>query len=59
MNAAIFYASIFVSMFTSLLIAIVLPLVFSGERWKAAQHVARERRLADARMNARLLRMNL
>jgi hypothetical protein len=36
-----------------------LPLIMSGERWRAAEDRARARRLADARMNARLLRFNL
>lgn len=42
-----------------LIVAILLPLFLSGGRWKAAQETARARRLADARMNARLLRFNL
>jgi hypothetical protein len=36
-----------------------LPLILSGKEWAAAQEKARARRLADAKMNARLLRMNL
>jgi hypothetical protein len=43
----------------SVLIAIFLPLLMSGKRWRAAEERAHARRLADARMNARLLRFNL
>jgi uncharacterized membrane protein len=51
--------AIFVAMFTGLVTAVLLLLVVSGERSRAAQEKARERRLAEARMNARLLRLNL
>jgi hypothetical protein len=56
-------ASVFVAIFASVLIAIFLaiflPLFLSGERWKAAEDKARARRIADAKMNARLLRLNI
>jgi hypothetical protein len=42
-----------------LAVAIILPFLLSREGRKAAQEKARARRLADARMNARLLRFNL
>jgi hypothetical protein len=58
MEAARFVA-LFVAMFFALFVAIFLSLILSGERWKAAEDRARERRLADARMNARLLRLNI
>jgi hypothetical protein len=54
--------AIFVAIFAALFVAILsslLSLMLSGEQWKAAQDKARARRLADARMNARLLRLNL
>jgi len=54
-----FLICIFASLFTSLLPCILLPFVLSGERWRAAEEKARARRLADAKMNARLLRFNL
>jgi hypothetical protein len=54
MSIAVFVAVIF-----PLIVAIFLLLILSGEQWKAAQDKARARRLADARMNARLLRLNL
>lgn len=52
-------AAIFVAIFAAVFVAILLPLILSGERYRAAQDKARARRLADARMNARLLRLNL
>jgi len=58
--AAIF-AAIFEAIFAAIFAAIFLPLmlILSGERWRTAQDRARERRIADARMNARLLRFNI
>jgi hypothetical protein len=58
MEAARFVA-IFAAIFVALFLAILLPLFLSGERWRAAQDRARARRIADARMNARLLRLNI
>jgi hypothetical protein len=52
--------AILVSMFAGIFVAFAasfLPLILSES--KAAQDKARARRLADARMNARLLRFNL
>lgn len=40
-------------------VAILLPLILSARQWKAAEEKARTRRLVDARMNARLLRLNI
>jgi hypothetical protein len=51
--------AIFVAIFVAILVAIFLPLMLSGKRWRAAEERARVRRIADARMNARLLRLNL
>jgi hypothetical protein len=51
--------AIFVSVLVAIFAAIFLPLFLSGERWKAAQERARARRMVDAKMNARLLRLNL
>ena len=53
MRATAIFVSIFVALFL-----MFLPLFLSGKRWTAAQDRARARRLADARMNARLLRLN-
>ena len=52
-------AALFVAIFAAIFVAIFLPLMLSGERWRAAQDRARARRIADARMNARLLRLNI
>jgi hypothetical protein len=52
------FVAIFVSVFMSF-VAIFLPLILSGKRWSAAQEKARARRMAEHRMNARLLRLNL
>jgi hypothetical protein len=52
-------AAIVVAIFMSILVAMLLPSMLSGDRWKAAEDRARARRLADAKMNARLLRLNL
>jgi hypothetical protein len=49
----------FISIFTGILIAILLPLFVSRGFFKAEEEKAHTRRLADARMNARLLRLNL
>jgi cytochrome c biogenesis protein ResB len=54
-NIAI-WMSIFISIFVSFA-ACFIPIILSES--KAAQEKARTRRLADARMNARLLRFNL
>jgi hypothetical protein len=50
-------AAILVAIFVAIFLPITL--ILSGERWRAAQDRARARRIADARMNARLLRLNI
>ena len=43
-------------------IAFFFPIIIvcvSGKYWKAAQERERQRRLTDARMNARLLRLDI
>jgi hypothetical protein len=52
-------AAIFVAIFLPLFVAISLLLVMSGKQWRAAQDKARARRMAEHRMNARLLRLNI
>jgi len=47
-----------VAIFVALFVAIFLTLM-SGKQWRAAQDRARARRLAEHRMNARLLRLNI
>jgi len=58
MEATAIFVSIFVGIFVAIFL-IFLPLILSGKRWRAAQDRARERRIADARMNAGLLRLNI
>ena len=53
------FVALFVAIFVALFVAIFLPVILSGERWRAAQDRVRARRIADARMNARLLRFNI
>jgi hypothetical protein len=59
MQAIAVYISLFISLWISLLVAFVLPLLPLTKQFKAAEEKAHARRLADARMNARLLRFNL
>ncbi len=56
------FVAVFVAIFAGVFVAFVaifLPLILSGKRWGATQERARSRRIADAKMNARLLRLNL
>jgi hypothetical protein len=55
MEAAAIFVSIFVAIFT----AIFLTLILSGKLGTAAEERAHARRIADAKMNARLLRLNI
>jgi hypothetical protein len=48
-----------IAIFVGAFVAILLPIVMSGEQWRAAEDRAHARRSADAKMNARLLRLNL
>lgn len=55
-------AAIFVAIYLSLFVAIFLlflPSIMPGNQWRAAQDRARARRMAEHRMNARLLRLNI
>jgi hypothetical protein len=52
---------LFVAIFFGLFVAIFLlflPIIM-GKQWRAAQDRARARRMAEHRMNARLLRLNI
>jgi hypothetical protein len=55
MGAAV---AIFLALFVSIFL-IFLPIIMSGEQWTAAQDRARARRMAEHRMNARLLRLDI
>jgi len=52
-------AAVFVAIFLALFVAIVLLFIMSGKRGREAQDRARGRRMAEHRMNARLLRLNI
>jgi hypothetical protein len=50
--------AIFIGAFLALILSF-LPLMMSGKQSRAAQEKARARRMAEHRMNARLLRLDL
>lgn len=52
-------AALFAAIFLPIFLAIFLPVLMPGKQWREAQDKARARRLAEARMNARLLRLNI
>lgn len=51
-------AAIFVAIFLSLFV-VFLSLILSGKQWRAAQDRARARRMAEHKMNARLLSLDI
>jgi hypothetical protein len=51
--------AIVLSIVGAVLVAVMLPLFLSGKRMQAAEEKSRARRLAEAKMNARLLKFNL
>jgi hypothetical protein len=51
--------ALFVDLFVSLFMAFAFFFVLLAEHGRAAQEKARERRMAEHRMNARLLRLNI
>ena len=59
METTAIFVAVFAAILVALFAAIALPLMMSGERGKAAQEKARARRLAEAKINARLLRLNI
>jgi len=50
---------IFVAIFVGLLAGFLPLMMIMSGKWKALQEMARERNLADAKMNARLLRFDI
>jgi hypothetical protein len=52
-------AATLVAIFVALFVAIFLPFIMSGKQWRAAEEMARERRMAEHRMHARLLRLDI
>ncbi len=59
METTVFNIAISLSILVSLLVAFLLSLYFLSDSAKEGQEKARARRLTDAKMNARLLRLNL
>ena len=54
------WALLFVAgMFFAIFLPIIFAFIASGKEWRAAEDRARARRIADAKMNARLLRLNI
>ena len=51
--------AIFIATFAGLFVAIFFLLILSGKECRAAQDRARARRIADAKMNARLLKLDI
>ena len=50
---------VLVAIGVAIFVAIFLPIILSGEQWNVTQERARARRMAEHRMNARLLRLNI
>jgi len=51
--------AVFMAVFVAMFLAVFLPLIVFGTQWRAAEDKARARRMAEHRMNARLLRLNI
>jgi hypothetical protein len=51
--------AILVAILVPTFVAIFLPLILSGKQWREEQDRARARRMAEHRMNARLLRLDI
>lgn len=52
-------AAVFVATSIAIFVAIFLPILLSGKYWREAEEKARARRMAEHRMNARLLRFDI
>jgi hypothetical protein len=59
MHSTVAAIAILAGVFVSLLLGFLPLLLMSTKQWKAVEERAHARRLADASMNARLLRLNL
>jgi hypothetical protein len=57
-NLFVLFVAIFFGLFIAILL-LFLPLILSGKRWRVAQDRVRARRMAEHKMNARLLRLNI
>jgi len=52
-------AALFVALFVAIFVSLISVFVLWGKHAKAVEDKARERRMAEHRMNARLLRLNI
>jgi hypothetical protein len=59
MQMTAIFVAIFAGIFVAMFFAIFLPLMLPGKQSRAAQGSARARRMAEHRMNARLLRLDI
>ena len=55
----LFVAGMLASIFVSIFLPMIIAIVVSGKQWRAAEDRARARRIAEYKMNARLLRLNI
>jgi hypothetical protein len=55
----LFVAAILASIFVSIFLPIISAFVLSGKQWREAQERERARRIAEYRINARLLRLDI
>lgn len=51
--------AVFIAVFVALFVAIVIPMLALGPQRRLAEARARKRRMAEHRMNARLLRFDI
>ena len=51
--------ALFLAIFVAVFVAILLPFLLSARQWRASEEEARARRMAEHRMNARLLRLDI
>jgi len=52
-------AALFVAIFVAIFFAQICAFVVSGKQWREAQERERERRMAEHKMNARLVRLDI
>ena len=58
-DAVISFVATFFAIFFPVFLAVFLAVLLSSKEWREAQEKARERRMAEHRLNARLLRFNV
>ena len=52
-------AAVVVAIFVPICVSLIIVFVSAGKQWKEAEAKARESRMAEHRMNARLLRLDI